>query len=80
MSAQSTINRQGRGDLITGEQANEVLKILKDDATRTYDNYETMLNERFDGTIIDENKIWFSKRTCKNEFNFKFLHSMVLEN
>ena len=56
LSAQSTINRQGRGDLITGEQANEVLKILKDDATRTYDNYETMLNERFDGTIIDENK------------------------
>ena len=33
--------------LITGEQADEVLKILKDDAT-TYDNYEKMLNERFD--------------------------------
>ena len=31
-----------------------MLKILKDDATRTYDNYETMLNERFDGTIINE--------------------------
>ena len=56
LSAQSTINRQGRGDLITGDQANEVLKILKDDATRTYDNYEKMLNERFDGTIIDKDK------------------------
>ena len=33
LSAQSTINRQGRGDLITGDQADEVLKILKDDAT-----------------------------------------------
>ena len=32
------------------EQADEVLKILKDDATRTYDNYEKMLNERYDGT------------------------------
>ena len=31
LSAQSTF-RQGRGDLITGEQADEVLKILKDDA------------------------------------------------
>ena len=40
MSAQSKINRQGRGDLITGKQADEVLNILKDDATRTYDNYE----------------------------------------
>ena len=80
LSAQSTSNRQGRGDLITGDQADEVLKILKDDATRTYDNYEKMLNERYDGTTIDENKVWLSKRTCKNEFNFKFLHSMVLEN
>jgi thymidylate synthase ThyX len=25
-------------------------------AERTYDNYETMLNERFDGSTIDENK------------------------
>ena len=56
LSAQSKSNRQGRGNLITGEQADEVLKILKDDATRTYDNYEKMLNERFDGTIIDESK------------------------
>ena len=56
LSAQSTINRQGRGDLITGDQADEVLKILKDDATRTYGNYEKMLNERFDGTTIDEGK------------------------
>ena len=56
LSAQSTSNRQGRGDLITGDQADEVLKILKDDATRTYDNYEKMLNERFDGTTIEEGK------------------------
>ena len=35
LSAQATNNRQGRGDLITGEQADEVLKILKDDAVRT---------------------------------------------
>ena len=56
LSAQSTNNRQGRGDLITGQQADEVLKILKDDAVRTYDNYEKMLNERFDGTVIDEKK------------------------
>ena len=35
LSAQATNNRQGRGDLITGQQADEVLKILKDDAVRT---------------------------------------------
>ena len=52
LSAQSTSNRQGRGDLISGEQADEVLKILKEDATRTYDNYEKMLNERYDLSLI----------------------------
>ena len=65
LSAQSTANRQGRGDLITGEQADEVLKILKDDATRTYSNYEKMLNEKFDGTIIDENKSGLARELAR---------------
>ena len=56
LAAQSTSNRQGRGDVLEGEQAKEVLELLKNDAERTYDNYETMLNERFDGSTIDENK------------------------
>ena len=56
LAAQSTSNRQGRGDVLEGKQAEEVLELLKSDAERTYDNYETMLNERFDGSTIDENK------------------------
>jgi thymidylate synthase (FAD) len=65
LSAQSTINRQGRGDLITGDQADEVLQILKDDATRTYSNYEKMLNEKFDGTVIDENKSGLARELAR---------------
>ena len=65
LSAQSKINRQGRGELITGDQADEVLKILKDDATRTYNNYEIMLNERFDGTVIDENKAGLARELAR---------------
>ena len=65
LSAQSTINRQGRGDLISGEQADEVLQILKDDATRTYSNYEKMLNEKFDGTVIDENKAGLARELAR---------------
>ena len=56
LAAQSSSNRQGRGDVIDGEQADEVLSLLKGDAERTYNNYEIMLNERFDGSTIDENK------------------------
>tara|TARA_B100000941_G_scaffold279307_1_gene244654 strand:- start:132 stop:833 length:702 start_codon:yes stop_codon:yes gene_type:complete len=56
LAAQSSSNRQGRGKVLEGEQADQVLELLKDDAERTYNNYETMLNERFDGSTIDENK------------------------
>ena len=56
LAAQSIANRQGRGEVIEGEQAIEVLELLKNDAERTYDNYEKMLNQKYDGTTIDENK------------------------
>ena len=56
LASQSTSNRQGRGNIVEGEQAKEVLELLKTDAERTYNNYETMLNERYDGSTIDENK------------------------
>ena len=56
LAAQSKNNRQGRGDLINGKQADEILKILKEDAQKNYDDYEKMLNEKYDGSVIDENK------------------------
>jgi len=56
LAAQSKNNRQGRGEVLEGEQANKVLSLLKDDAERTYDNYETMLNERYDGSVVNESE------------------------
>ena len=65
LAAQSTNNRQGRGEVITGEQAKEVLDLLKGDAERTYDNYEKMLNERYDGSIIDEKKSGLARELAR---------------
>ena len=65
LASQSKINRQGRGDIIQGKQAEEVLNILKNDATRTYDNYEKLLNERYDGTKIDENKTGLARELAR---------------
>jgi thymidylate synthase (FAD) len=65
LAAQSQSNRQGRGDILQGKQAEEVLNILKDDATRTYNNYEKLLNERFDGTKIDKNKIGLARELAR---------------
>ena len=56
LAAQSTNNRQGRGDLINGKQDDNILKILKEDAERNYQHYEEMLNEKYDGSIIDDKK------------------------
>jgi len=56
LAAQSKSNRQGRGEILEGDQAKKVLDLLKNDAEKTYNDYEMMLNERFDGTTIDENE------------------------
>jgi len=65
LAAQSQSNRQGRGDVLKGDQAKKVLDLLKSDAERTYSNYEEMLNERYDGTVIDENKIGLARELAR---------------
>ncbi len=65
LAAQSKSNRQGRGDVIEGEQAKKVLDLLKNDAERTYENYETMLNEKYDGSIINENGIGLARELAR---------------
>jgi len=55
LAAQSASNRQGRGELINGKQADNILSILKKDAEQTYADYELMLNEKYDGSKINEN-------------------------
>jgi thymidylate synthase (FAD) len=53
LAAQSVVNRQGRGDILTGEEAAHVLALLRDDASRTYDHYVEMLNEDEAGASRD---------------------------
>ncbi|SFC12104.1 FAD-dependent thymidylate synthase [Tropicimonas isoalkanivorans] len=45
LAAQSTVNNQGRGEVLTGAEAAQVLEILKTDAGRAYDHYEQMLSQ-----------------------------------
>jgi thymidylate synthase (FAD) len=56
LAAQSASNRQGRGDLLEGAEADRVLEILKADSARCYEHYEEMLNARPDATEIDPNR------------------------
>ena len=65
LAAQSQINRQGRGDVLKGDQAKKVLDLLKNDAEQTYKNYEEMLNERYDGTVIEEGKSGLARELAR---------------
>lgn len=43
LAAQSTVNNQGRGQVLQGAEAARVLDLLREDAMRAYDHYEDML-------------------------------------
>jgi len=45
LAAQSTVNNQGRGDVLEGPEAARVLALLKSDAAQMYDHYEDMLSQ-----------------------------------
>ena len=45
VAAQSVVNNQGRGEVLTGAEAAQVLEILKADSSRAYDNYEAMISQ-----------------------------------
>ena len=65
LAAQSKINRQGRGEVLQGKQAEEVLSLLKNDAETTYQNYEKMLNQKYNGSTIDESKAGLARELAR---------------
>ena len=53
LSMQSQENRQGRGNVLQGDEAVRVLDILREDSARNYADYQEMLNEDDEGNVID---------------------------
>jgi thymidylate synthase (FAD) len=45
LAAQSVVNNQGRGAALSGDEAERVLRYLRDDAMRAYDHYEEMISQ-----------------------------------
>jgi thymidylate synthase (FAD) len=65
LAAQSVANRQGRGDVLEGAEAEEVLALLRDDAGRNYDHYAQMLNETADGMVADESRLGLARELAR---------------
>jgi thymidylate synthase (FAD) len=65
LAAQSASNRQGRGDVLEGEEAAQVLRLLREDASRNYDHYAWMLNEDEAGNPQDESRSGLARELAR---------------
>ena len=65
LAAQSSVNRQGRGDVLEGEDAALVLDMLREDATRNYDHYAWMLNEDDAGEPVEKGRTGLARELAR---------------
>jgi thymidylate synthase (FAD) len=79
LAAQSADNRQGRGEILTGDAAARVLSLLRQDAEQTYAHYEEMLDESGAGLARELARMnltlntytqWYWKTDLHNLFHF----------
>lgn len=72
LAAQSVSNRQGRGDVLEGEEAQRVLDILRSDAQHCYDHYQEMLNEDEVGNVVNEEKQGLARELARMNLPVNF--------
>ena len=65
LASQSQVNKQGRAENLSPEEAEKVINILKNDAEQTYRNYEVMLNENSDGETLDEGSMGVARELAR---------------
>jgi thymidylate synthase (FAD) len=72
LGVQSSANRQGRGDALTGEEAKRVLHLLREDAQKAYGDYAEMLNEDDAGTPIDPGRQGLARELARMNLTLNF--------
>jgi thymidylate synthase (FAD) len=65
LATQSHSNRQGRGAVLDGDEASEVLEMLRGDAERCYADYERMLNEDREGKPVDDGRAGLARELAR---------------
>ncbi len=80
LAAQSSVNNQGRGEVLGEAEAARVLALLREDATRAYDHYEAMLSQEGQAGLARElarmnlpaniYTQWYWKTDLHNLFHF----------
>ena len=72
LAAQSRNNRQGRGDVLAGREAQRVLELLREDAERAYRGYVEMLNEADSGAVVDPDRQGLARELARMNLSLKF--------
>lgn len=72
LAAQSSVNRQGRGDTLAGDDARRVFDLLKKDAELVYEHYMEMLNEGQDGQPLDAERTGLARELARMNLTLNF--------
>ena len=65
LAVQSTDNKQGRGENLTPEQAQEVQDVLAHDARHAFASYHNLLNQDEDGVAIDQDGVGLARELAR---------------
>ncbi len=72
LAAQSAANRQGRGDVLEGEEAARVFALLREDSARAYEHYQEMLNENAAGDTLDDSRHGLARELARMNLSLNF--------
>ena len=72
LAAQSAANRQGRGEVLEGEEAARVFELLREDSARAYEHYGEMLNENAAGDTLDEDRKGLARDLARMNLSLNF--------
>ncbi len=72
VAAQSSSNRQGRGDALSVEQATAVREMLQRDALSSYATYEALLNDHGDGEPVDADAPQVARELARVNLNLSY--------
>ena len=72
LAAQSSSNRQGRGEVLSGTEARRVLELLREDSERAYRGYVEMLNEDESGAALDAERQGLARELARMNLSLNF--------
>ena len=72
LAAQSTSNRQGRGEIVPAEYANRVRNLIAADGTSQYENYQEFLNDDGSGKPVDPDQPMLARELARMGLGLNF--------